>query len=73
MPELPFQGALKIRDINTYIPNTDVLIETTGPPNGQPELYPDNINQNPCHQDNLPDSDLSTTTLFMKKIDKKIE
>ena len=43
MPELPFQWALNIRDIYTYIPNTDVLIETTGPPNGQPELYPDSI------------------------------
>ena len=43
--------------------NTDVLVETTGPPNGQPELYPDGIDQNLCHQENLTDSDLSTTTV----------
>ena len=50
MPELPFQGALRIRGTSNHIPNTETLIETTGPPSGEIESYPDDLILNPCHQ-----------------------
>ena len=34
MLELPFQGALKIRGTSNYIPNTEILTETTESPSG---------------------------------------
>ena len=43
MPELPFQGALKIRGTSNYIP------DTTGSPSGENESYPDDLILNPCH------------------------
>ena len=49
MPELPFQGALKIRGTSNHIPNTETLIETTGPPSREIESYPDDLISNPCH------------------------
>ena len=32
MPDLPFQGALKIRGNSTHVHNTETLSEVTGPP-----------------------------------------
>ena len=43
MPDLPFQGALKLRRINMQIPNTETLTEVTGPPTGENETYPEDI------------------------------
>ena len=49
MSELPFQGTLRIRWTSNHIPNTETLIETTGPPSGDIESYPDDLISNPCH------------------------
>ena len=46
MPELPFQGALRIRGTNTYIPNNEILTEITAPPTGETEIYPEDLIQN---------------------------
>ena len=51
MPELPFQGALKIRGTSNYIPNTEILTETTGSPSGENESFPDDLILNPCHHE----------------------
>ena len=51
MPELPFQGALKIRGTSNHIPNTETLTETTGPPSGENESYADDLILNPCHHE----------------------
>ena len=44
MPDLPYQGALKIRNTQTYTLDTDALNETTGPPTGIEEEFPSNLN-----------------------------
>ena len=43
MPDLPFQGALKVKSINMQIPNTETLTEITGPPTGENEIYPEDL------------------------------
>ena len=43
MPDLPFQGALKLRSINMQIPNTETLTEIPGPPTGENEIYPEDL------------------------------
>ena len=49
MPELPLQGALRIRGTSNYVPDTETLFETTGPPSGHIESYPYDLILNPCH------------------------
>ena len=49
MPQLPFQGALRLRGTSNHVPNTETLIEITGPPSGHIESYPDNLILNPYH------------------------
>ena len=51
MTELPFQGALRIRGTSNHIPNTETLIETTGPPSGDIESYLHDLISNPCHHE----------------------
>ena len=43
MPDLPFQGALKLRGINTPILNTDTITEVTGPPIGENDKFPSEL------------------------------
>ena len=43
MPDLPFQGALKIRGNFTRIFNTDTLTEVTDPPIGENEKFPERL------------------------------
>ena len=47
MPDLPFQGALKIRSINMQIPNIETLTEVTGPPTGENDIYQKDIIKEP--------------------------
>ena len=42
---------LRIRGTSNHITNTETLIETTGPPSGENESYPDDLILNPCHQE----------------------
>ena len=60
MSELHFQGALRIRGTINHIPNTETLIETTGPPSRETESYPDDVILNPCHHEK---SDRKSTRL----------
>ena len=43
MPDLPFQGALKLRSINMQIPNTETLAEVTDLSTGENETYRENL------------------------------
>ena len=43
MPDLPYQGALRIRNVKSPILNTEVIHEETGPPTGQEEEFPDDL------------------------------
>ena len=47
MPDLPFQGALKLRGINTPILNTDTITEVTGPPIGENNKFPSELISSP--------------------------
>ena len=47
MPDLPFQGALKLRDINTPIINTETLTEVTGSPIGENDKFPSELISSP--------------------------
>ena len=40
LPDLPYQGAIKLRDISSHIPNQDVIIEYTDAPNSKTEIFP---------------------------------
>ena len=42
MPDLPFQGALKSKGINTPILNTDTITEVTGPLIEENDKFPRN-------------------------------
>ena len=46
MPDLPFQGALRVRGTNMHIPNTDTLTEVKGPPTGESKTYPEAFIEN---------------------------
>ena len=39
MPDLRFQGALKMRGISSHIFNTQTLTEVTGPPTGENKSF----------------------------------
>ena len=43
MPDLPFQGALKMRGSFSHIFNTETLTEVTGPPTGENESFPEEL------------------------------
>ena len=43
MPDLPFQGALKMRRSSPHIFNTETLTEMTGPPTGDNESFPEEL------------------------------
>ena len=47
MPDLSFQGALKLRGINTLILNTDTITEVTGPPMGENGKFPSELISSP--------------------------
>ena len=83
MPDLPFQGALKIRNTQVYTPNTDMLNETTGPPSGEEEEFPNDIdlpnpplsklldnNQEVLFCKEEPTSDSSTTVIDNETLEK---
>ena len=40
-PDLPFQGAIRLRNTNNHITNTDTIPEMTGLPSGTEEHFPD--------------------------------
>ena len=44
MQDVPYQGSLKIRNKQIYTLKTNVLSETTGPPTGQEEEIPNDLN-----------------------------
>ena len=43
LPNLPFSGALRLRNATTHIPNQDVDVEMTGTSNTPEETYPDDM------------------------------
>ena len=43
LPDLPYQGAIKLRDGSSQIPNEDVIIEYTNAPTGQTESFPEDF------------------------------
>ena len=40
LPDLPYQGAIKLRGTGRHIPNQDTHFEHTGAPMGQEETFP---------------------------------
>ena len=40
LPDLPYQGAIRLRNIKSCKPNSDPIIEHTGDPSGENEQYP---------------------------------
>ena len=43
LPDLPYQGAIRLRQISTQYPNQDTLIEYTDAPSGQSETFPEDL------------------------------
>ena len=60
MPDLPFQGAFKIRRNSTYVHNTETLTEVTGPPTGTNEEFPDELIMIPPSKQLRKDNDALT-------------
>ena len=52
MPNLPYQGALRLRNIEIGNSNTELLSEKTGGPNGAESTFPEDINL-PQHNMNI--------------------
>ena len=43
LPDLPYQGAIRLRDVTNQIPNQDVLMEYTSDPTGKAESFPQDL------------------------------
>ena len=54
LPDLPYQGAIKLRGISGKTMDTDTDLEYTGPPSGEPESFPNNTN--------LPNPEINTSS-----------
>ena len=42
LPDLPYQGAIRLRDVKSCKPNSDPIIKHTGDPSGENKQYPSN-------------------------------
>ena len=54
LPNLPYQGAIKLRGISRKAMDTDTDLEYTGPPSGKPESFPNSTN--------LPNPEIDTSS-----------
>ena len=43
LPDLPYQGAIRLRNVSTQIPNQDLMIEYTDAPSGESETFPEDL------------------------------
>ena len=63
MPDLPFQGALRIRSTNMQRPNTDTLTEVTGPPTSENDIYPKAFIKEPLNPEITIEKDTKSSKL----------
>ena len=43
LPHLPYQGAIRLRNVTNKIPNQDVFLEYTSDPTGKAESFPQDL------------------------------
>ena len=62
LPDLPYQGAIRLRNISIQSPNQEILTEHTGEPNGDDEIFPEDLDlPKPTRENTIADiSDLVT-------------
>ena len=71
MPDLPFQGALRLRGTVTPMLNTDTITETTGAPSGENERFPSELITSLPNEDSTPEEDHSFLTCHEKYSDMR--
>ncbi len=68
LPDLPYQGAIRLHNISHHIPNQEVLSEHTVEPHGPNETIPDDIGlPKPTHENITADNKHLGRPLRLKK------
>ena len=67
LPDLPYQGAIKLRGTGRHIPNQDTPYEHTGAPTGQEETFPHEDNDMPHPSRKHTISDISDLVSYHKR------
>ena len=53
LPELPYQGAIRLRNVSIQSPNQETLTEYTGEPLGENETFPKDLGLSKSTRDDI--------------------